>query len=266
MTDRSQRRARTFARWLGDILLTLGVVVALLLVYQVWWTNVQSARAAESARSELAATWSIPTPSPSTAPEPSASPSPSPSLPPAPSATPAASAAPQSSPTAEPEQVIEPKLGKPFALMYIPRLKDSVWGIPVLEGVSLDELARGIGHYPGTALPGEIGNFAVAGHRATHGEPLRDIDRVRKGDRVIVETVNGWYVYELESDRIVQPDETWVIDPVPGEPDATPTEALITLTTCNPRWASYERWIWWGYLVEFRDRSQGPPPALRQEG
>ena len=253
-------RLRTVARWLGDILLTLGVVVALLLVYHLWWTNVQSARAAESARSELTSTWSVPTPRPSTAPQPSRPPSP------APSATAAASAASQPTPTAEPEQVIEPRLGKPFALMYIPRLKDSVWGTPVLEGVSLDELARGVGHYPGTALPGEVGNFAVAGHRATHGEPLRDIDRIRRGDRVIVETVNGWYVYELDSDRIVQPSDTWVIDPVPGEPDATPTEALVTLTTCNPRWASYERWIWWGYLVDFRARSEGPPPALRDEG
>jgi sortase A len=246
------RGARTAARWIGDILITLGVVVGLLLVYQLWWTNGQAARAADSGREELVASWSGDTGAtlPSSAPSssagelPSATPSPSASVP------------------ADPQPVAVPRVGKPFALMYIPRLRDSVWGIPVVEGVGLDELAKGVGHYPGTAMPGEIGNFATAAHRATHGEPFRDIDRIKKGDRVIVETRNGWYVYELDTDQIVKPTDTWVIDPVPGEPDAEPTEALITLTTCNPRWASYERWVWWGYLVEQRSRADGPPAEL----
>ena len=82
----------------------------------------------------------------------------------------------------------------------------------------------------------------------------------------MVETQDGWFVYELEKDKIVLPSDTWVIDPVPGDPGAIPTEALITLTTCNPRWASYERWIWWGTLVETRDRTQGPPAELAERG
>jgi sortase A len=246
------RRGRTAARWIGDILITLGVVVGLLLVYQLWWTNGQAARAAESGREELAAAWNTnagvvqrsATASPSIGGDASAPPSPS------------------ASAETDPQPVAVPRVGKPFALMYIPRLRDKVWGLPVVEGVGLDELAMGVGHYPGTAMPGEIGNFATAAHRATHGEPFRDIDRIKKGDRVIVETRNGWYVYELDTDQIVKPTDTWVIDPVPGEPDAEPTEALITLTTCNPRWASYERWIWWGYLVEQRTRADGPPAEL----
>lgn len=245
------RGGRTAARWAGDILLTLGVVVALLLVYQLWWTNVQAANAAESVREELTAEW--------VAPAVVATPSPSPSS----TSTPTPSATPEPE---VPEPVAAPAIGKPFALMYIPRLRDSVWGIPVVEGVGLNELAKGVGHYPGTAMPGEIGNFATAGHRATHGEPFKDFDRLKKGDRVIIETENGWYVYVLDEDRIVKPTDTWVIDPVPGQPDATPAEAIITLTTCNPRWASTERWAFWGYLEETRTREQGPPAALQKAG
>jgi sortase A len=247
------RGARTTARWAGDILITLGVVVALLLVYQLWWTNVQAANAAASTRADLVAAWeSTATPAPSATSEPSAS------------AAPEASTA-----TVEPvapQSVTAPAVGKPFALMYIPRLRDSVWGSPVVEGVGLDELAKGVGHYPGTAMPGQIGNFATAAHRATHGELFKDFDRLKKGDRVVVETKYGWYVYELDVDKIIAPTDTWVIDPVPGQPDAEPTEALITLTTCNPRWASTERWAWWGYLVEERTRDQGPPAELASKG
>jgi sortase A len=247
------RGARTTARWVGDILITLGVVVALLLVYQLWWTNVQAANAAESTREELVADWSPP--AIVAIPQPTAS------------ATPEAraTAVPETA-TTSPEPVAAPAVGKPFALMYIPRLRDSVWGSPVVEGVGLDELAKGVGHYPGTAMPGQIGNFATAAHRATHGELFKDFDRLKKGDRVVVETKNGWYVYELDADRIIAPTDTWVIDPVPGEPDAEPSEAIITLTTCNPRWASTERWAWWGYLVEERTRDQGPPAELAKSG
>lgn len=225
----TSRRARTSARWLGDILMTLGVVVLLLLVYQLWWTNVTAARAAEAGRAQLVAAWQ---------------------------------AAPAST-NASPAAIAEPAIGQPFALMYIPRLRSSVWGTPVVQGVGLDELAQGIGHYPGSAMPGQVGNFATAGHRATHGEPFKDIDQVKQDDHVIIETANSWYVYALDDDVIVQPSDTWVIDPVPGRPKAQPTEALITLTTCNPRWASTQRWIWWGHLIQTRSHAQGPPADLR---
>jgi sortase A len=249
-------RSRTAARWAGDILLTLAAVVILLAVYQLWWTNVEASRAADSARTELVASWGTEGTAGSDAGTPTPSPSPSPGA--------TSGSGSSGSTSAVPAAVTAPPLGEPFALMYIPRLRDSVWATPVLEGVGLDELAAGIGHYPGTAMPGQIGNFAVAGHRATHGEPLKDIDRIRAGDRVIVETKTGWYVYELVQQSIVTPKDTWVIEPVPGQPGATPTQALITVTTCNPRWASTERWIWWGTLVEQRTRADGPPADIQQ--
>jgi sortase A len=234
---RQRRDRRRWARIAGDILLTLGVFVLLMLVYQLWWTNVQAARAAEQASTEVQAAWVAPTPTPSTPPQGATS---------APAAV----------------DIAQPKVGTPFGLMYIPRLSDKAWGLPVIQGVGAEQLSQGVGHYVDTAMPGQLGNFATAAHRATNGEPFRDIDRLKKGDRVVVETRAGWFTYELDKDKIVLPTDTWVIDPVPGQPDATPTEALITLTTCNPRWASYERWIWWGHLVESRGRSQGPPAEI----
>lgn len=231
----AERRRRRLAD-LGELLFTLGLVLLLFVGYQLWWTNVSAARAAEQAATAVQQAWSA-----STAPEAPSGPRP---------ATPAAE---------------QPLVGTTFGLVYIPRLKDKVWGLPLIQGVGPDELAKGIGHYVGAAMPGEIGNFALAGHRATHGEPLRDIDRLEQGDQVIVETQTDWFTYQLDSTTIVSPSDVWVIDPVPGEPDATPTEALITLTTCNPRWASTTRWIWWGTLVETTPKSSGNPPAALEE-
>jgi sortase A len=231
----SAQRRRRLAD-LGEVLFTLGVILMLFVGYQLWWTNVSAARAAEQVATQVQQSWAAATPKDSPdGPRP---------------ATPAAE---------------QPEVGEPFGLMYIPRLKDKVWGLPLVQGIGPEQLAQGIGHYVGTAMPGEVGNFATAGHRATHGEPLRDIDQIQKGDVVIVETESDWFTYELESTKIVTPSDVWVIDPVPGKPDAKPTEALITLTTCNPRWASTTRWIWWGTLTDTLPKSSGERPAALEE-
>ncbi len=219
---------RLVVRTLGELFITLGALLLLLCVYQLWWTNVESAAATQAEQDQIVEQWAQPRP-------PSAA-----TVPP----------------------IVEPVAGKGFALLYIPRLRDKVWGLPVIEGVGLDVLARGAGHYPGTALPGQVGNFALAAHRATHNEPFRDIDRLRKGDKVYVQTKWAWYTYALDKDKIVQPTDVWVIDPVPGTPGARPTENVITLTTCNPRWASYERWIWWGHQTGVQPVSKGPPDGI----
>jgi sortase A len=212
---------------IGEVMMTLGALLLLFVAYQLWWTNVEAERQTAQAATQLQRQW-VRTTAPTTAPK-----------------------------STEPTS---PSLGTAFALAWIPRLKDKVWGLPINEGVGMDELARGLGHYPETAMPGEIGNFAIAGHRATNGEPLRNIDLLEKGDEVIIETSDAWYTYRLDHDKIVTPDAVWVVEPVPGRPDDTPTEALITVTTCNPRWASYERWIWWGVLESHIDKSTGKVP------
>jgi sortase A len=162
----------------------------------------------------------------------------------------------------------EPELHKGFALIYIPRLKDKVWELPITRGVDPEDLISGLGHYPDNALPGEKGNFALAGHRATYSEPLANIDQLRQDDEVIIQTAGNWYVYKLILDEIVEPDAMWVLDPNPGGiVNKTGVEEMITLTTCHPRWGSTERWIWWGVLTEVRPYDQAPEAiAAAQEG
>jgi sortase A len=225
----------------GELLITLGVLLLLFVAYQLLWTNVTAQRAADQVASQLQESWSRPGP------------------------TDESDESDESDPGDDTPEA-RPEIGNAFALMYIPRLSDKVWGMPVLESVELSDLARGIGHYPTTQLPGEKGNFAVAAHRATNGEPFRDIDRLEVGDTVIVETQDSWYEYTLRRDQIVSPQDTWVIDPVPGDPGATPTDRLITLTTCNPRWGSTTRWIWWGDLTARYDKAAGEIPAAVEAG
>ena len=102
----------------------------------------------------------------------------------------------------------------------------------------------------------------MAGHRATNGEPFAYLDKVRKGDLVVAETRTEWFTYVIDRTKIVSPTSTWVLDPVPGKPTAKPVQALLTLTTCNPRWASYQRLIVFGHLEETRAKADGPPTVL----
>ena len=141
-----------------------------------------------------------------------------------------------------------------FALIYIPRLRNNVWALPVLQGVTANELNAGFGHYTNTAMPGNIGNFAIAAHRATHGEPLAHVEQLKAGDLVEVETKTKWFTYVLDKDAIVAPDAMWVTHYPPSRFPSTPTkpDRLITLITCNPRWGSSQRWIWWGHLLSSR--------------
>jgi sortase A len=141
-----------------------------------------------------------------------------------------------------------------IGLMYIPRLKSDVWGTPILVGVGDRELALGIGYYPGAALPGESGNFSVAAHRATNGEPFARFEKLQSGDRVFIQTSAGWFEYELLQNEKILDRETWVLDATPKGLQFE-SEQLITLTTCDPRWNSTRRWAWWGALVSKSDEA-----------
>jgi sortase A len=153
----------------------------------------------------------------------------------------------------------ETALGDALALVRIPRFGDG-YVVPVIEGVGDDELASGFGHYPETAMPGKIGNFAIAGHRVTHGEPFRDLPDMRPGDEVVVETADAVFTYVLDTDPndlVVQPDDTWVLDPVPGEsPDTKPDQARITLTTCAELFHTTDRMIAFGHLEETQRKAR----------
>ena len=146
--------------------------------------------------------------------------------------------------------VVAPTNNQAFGTMYFPRLKSKFWGQPLIAGVATRQLDAGIGWFKHTALPGAVGNFAVAGHRATYSEPLAYVDKIRKGDKLFIRTSAAWYVCAMTKDKIVQPTAMWVLDPVPGQPwDTQPTQRTITIVTCEPRYGHSKRWVWWGELV-----------------
>jgi sortase A len=225
---------RTTIRGTGEVMITLGLVLLLFCVYQLVWTNVEANAATAAAGDDLREAWVATAPG-----QPSAPAEPAPAEP-APVAVAPSSA---------------------FAFIHIPRLAPG-YVKPIVEGVTPGDLAKGIGHYPTTVLPGAVGNFALAGHRATNGEPFRDLDKLRAGDLVFIETADTWYTYTMSRSEIVKPTQTDVLLPVPRQAGVSPTQPLITLTTCNPRWASTERLIWYGSLSGTQPKSAGPPPGL----
>lgn len=154
-----------------------------------------------------------------------------------------------------------PDSGDGLGVLHIPALGGD-WEWVIVEGVGDDDLADGPGHFPGTALPGEVGNFAVAGHRSTHGEPFANLDRVSVGDEVVVETVEGWLVYEVMWERILAPSATEVLAPVAGHPGDKAKQRTMTLVTCHPRWGSSERLVIGAQLIERREPGAGPPDVL----
>lgn len=150
--------------------------------------------------------------------------------------------------------------GETSALVRIPRFGPD-YEMPVLEGTSEDVLAEGFGHFEGTVQPGEEGNYALAAHRVTHGEPLRDMPLLRPGDEVVVETRDAVYTYVLATDPealVVPFTDIWVVDPFPVNPGSGPTpdpadgRSLLTLTTCSELFHTDDRMIAFGHLADVR--------------
>ena len=150
------------------------------------------------------------------------------------------------------------------AIVRIPRFGPD-YAVPVLQGTSESVLAAGFGHYDGTARAGGVGNYALAGHRVTHGEPLRDMPDLQPGDRVVVETRRTVFTYRLDTggdDLVVPFSASWVLDPVPADPDGgvqppdqSPGQRLITLTTCSELFHTDHRLVAFGHLVDRRPRT-----------
>ncbi|MFJ4786046.1 class E sortase [Streptomyces sp. NPDC088794] len=232
MEARRQAKARKpgaavmASRAIGEVFITTGVLMLLFVSYQLWWTNVRAHAQADKETSSLQNDWA------------------------------SGKRAPGS---------FEP--GQGFAILHIPKL-DVV--VPIAEGVSNKKvLDKGmVGHYSEsplkTAMPSaKTGNFSLAGHRNTHGEPFRYINRLKAGDEVVVETQDDYYVYKVASMLpSTAPSNTTVIDPVPKGSGFTAPGRYITLTTCTPEFTSKYRLIVWGKMVEERPRSKGKPDAL----
>jgi sortase A len=126
------------------------------------------------------------------------------------------------------------KIGDSLTRIKIPALDVDV---VVVEGTSASALRAGAGHYPATPLPCEDGNVAIAGHRTTYGKPFANVDRLKEGDAVILETPIGSCTYEVSRAPFrVKPNNTSVVA-------NDPTKRNLTLTTCHPKGSAAERLI-----------------------
>ncbi|MFH9858763.1 class E sortase [Streptomyces sp. NPDC017202] len=229
---RRQARARkpsaavVASRAVGEVFITTGVLMLLFVTYQLWWTNVRAHAQADKEASSLQDDWASGRRNPGT---------------------------------------FSP--GQGFAILHIPKL-DVV--VPIAEGISNKKvLDKGmVGHYGEdalkTAMPdAKTGNFGLAGHRNTHGEPFRYINRLQPGDAIVVETQDEYYVYKMASMLpVTSPSNVSVLEPVPPGSGFTGPGRYITLTTCTPEFTSKYRLIVWGKMVEERPRSKGKPDAL----
>ena len=163
-------------------------------------------------------------------------------------------------PAADP--VGQPGTGEAFAIVRIPAFGPDWQERPVFEGTSLALLEDGMGHYEDAALPGQVGNFAVAGHRVTYGRPLNQIAELEPGDPIVVETEDAWFVYRMRSSTIVTPDRLDVVAPVPEQPGVEPTERLLTLTACHPMYSARERFIVYAAMDSWQPKTAGEPSVL----
>lgn len=235
----------------GECMVTLGLVVVLLAAYELWWTNQAADATARSTVASLEQQWQA---------EARAAPA-------------GGAAAPSPGRTGAPLPIqvggasgsgIDSMVRDltAFAVLRIPALGIA---FPVAQGIDKHAVLNHgyIGHYPTAAMPGRPGNFAVAGHRNTHGEPFRQLDRLKVGDVVIVE-VSGWtYVYAIDS--ILPQTSPSDVDTVAAVPHSalhpgprygyTVPGSYLTLTTCTPEYTSLYRMIAWGHLLGSQPRT-----------
>jgi sortase A len=237
---------------MAQICITLGLVLLLFSVYEVWFTGLMNGRTQDRLKNALEKEWEGAGDDPVVAAQRPARPG---------------------------AKVRSIPLGDGFALIYIPAFgTDYVYTI--VEGTDPAELDRGPGHYPDSALPGQVGNFAIAGHRVGKGSPFLNLDKLRTGAPIVVRTKSYWYTYRVLGDKrtddpkipgplgipgmqIVAPTDVGVIGPVPGQAGAEPTRRLLTLTTCHPKFSARQRLVVHAQLEGSpRPTSAGLPPAL----
>jgi len=216
---------------LGELMLTIGVVLLLFAFYEAYWTNVESGQLQEEASADLEEQWR------------------------------------------NPRQKMEPELGEAFAQLYIPTF-GSDYHFAIIEGTNEDDLLRGPGRYVDSQMPGEMGNFAVAGHRVGKGAPFNDLGKLETCDDIVVETQTERITYRVlpidgeQADcfngippeyshvvgrHITTPGDVSVTNPVP-ESDAAPNRVILTLTTCHPQFSNAERMIVHAMEVEKEEK------------
>jgi sortase A len=223
---------RAGIRGIGQTLVTLGLVVLLFVVYEVWITNISSNQKQSKIKHELVQKWSS-------------------------GQDPLPTGVDRLHLPAGVQATLPAGAG--FANLYIPRF-DKDFVRTIVQGVGEAQLEEGPGHYTASALPGQLGNFAVAGHRVGKGEPFLNLDHLKPGDSIVIQTKVNWFVYHVLGDvstgnlavtnsqgvsgqQVVPPSDYSVVSPVPNQPQANPTLAYMTLTTCTPKFSATDRLI-----------------------
>jgi len=220
---------------MGEMLITLGLVLALFVGYSLWWTDVVAARAADRQGDRLRQTWSAPADSTPEAPAPVYG------------------------------------AGDGVGFLHVPAFEKDDRTILIRMGTSTEVLNEGVaGVYEEpyrSAMPWDAeGNFTMAAHRDGHGAKFHDLDRLSEGDPVVVETRDAWYVYRVAG-TLPQTSkyDVGVVAPVPEGSPFTGPGRYLTLTTCTPVYTSRYRMAVWAQLVRIdaMDAHRTPPPELR---
>ncbi|MFE1646268.1 class E sortase [Microbacterium sp. P01] len=245
-------RARTsFFGVVGEILITAGLITLLYVVWQLWIGDVIYGAERNAAGHELSEQWAEEYEAPPAA----ATASPTPGV--------AAAPAPV---TADPIALPQPADAEIFGIMHIPRF-GADYSVNMAGGVTRENTLDpiGIGHYPDTSMPGDVGNFAVAAHRTTWGKPFNRIADLHVGDAIVIETPDGWYTYRFRTLEYVEPSAVDVLLPVPQAPDV-PNDGgrYLTMTSCSPMFAMTERIVGYSVFDAFTPRAAGAPASLTE--
>ncbi|MEV4507735.1 class E sortase [Dactylosporangium sp. NPDC049525] len=219
---------RAVSRGTGELLITFGLIVLLFAGYEVWGKSAIVEAHQDELNRQLEQQWAQPGSDPTV------------------------------SPSGTPSPVAKPANGAVMASVHIPRLKKK-WA--VVQGVTPADIRYAPGHYPDTALPGQIGNFSMAGHRTP--AIWWDLDQLKPNDPVVIKTAETWYVYRVTGHEIVLPTAVQVVAPVPDKPGVAPTKALLTMTTCNPKFNNYQRLVVHAELVRTQPVAEGDPAELK---
>lgn len=223
---------------LGELFITAGVLVFLFLGWQLWLNDLIVGSAQNTAGAALAQGWDAGSPSHQ-------------------HETPPATG------FGDPVVAVAPGDAVKFAVMYVPRF-GADYARSISEGIETAKVLdkNGIGHYPGTQMPGQLGNFAVAAHRTTHGAPFKPLATLQVGDKIYVQTQDGYYTYDFRGLEYVRPTGVGVLDPVPQFAGLAPTDRILTMTSCNPLFSAAERIIAYASLESWQPTSAGAPAAL----
>lgn len=232
----------------GELLVTAGLFVLLFLGWHVWFNDIVQGAAQNRASAELSNTWTTPVGAPTEFDR-------------------AFGTSDGAIVEVKPPVVASPGNAQSFATILVPRF-GARYERTVAESVDVETVLNnhvtGVGRYPGTALLGEVGNFAIAGHRTTYGAPFGEVDQLRVGDRIYLETEKGWYVYRFRNLEYVYPNEVSVLNPVP-QLLIEAKDRILTMTSCHPKLSAAERIITYSVFESFVPRESGAPSEVAQK-